>query len=130
MVCAAGSAAASQALDVVTELRGLLLSAKADLEKVREGGDWKVSAQLYDKLTKQLELLGRFEGKLEKGGVTVNVQQVNNTSAAPLDLSPHELEVLARELAAEHLSPVELRELAAELELESAGVHLLESGAT
>ena len=127
LVCAAGMAADSRArdqLDLEAELRALVRAAKADLDECRKAGDRKITTQLYDKLTKQLELLGRFAGRLEKGGVTVNVQQVSNNGATD-DMSPERMQDTLRAYLGDGvLKPSELRAIADQLE--SGGTRLLE----
>jgi predicted phage gp36 major capsid-like protein len=130
LVCAAGMAADSLArdqLDLEAELRALVRAAKADLEECRKAGDRKITTQLYDKLTKQLELLGRFAGRLEKGGVTVAVQVNTSAGSDDSDMTLEEQAAVVRSaLSGGVLLPSELRAIADQLELESAaGTHLL-----
>jgi hypothetical protein len=123
LVSGAHAAEASRADDLLSKIRQLEADCRRVLGVAEGAKDLKTTVAAIRESTRLIELLARLSGELKDKSIAV---QVNVNASAERCYTPMELQILARELAAEHLSAEELRQIAGELE--SGETLLLEAG--
>jgi hypothetical protein len=113
LVSGAQAAQASRADDLLAKIQQLEADCRRVLGVAEGAKDLKTTVAAIRESTRLIELLARLSGELKDKSIAV---QVNVNTSAERSYTPHELQILARELAVEHLDPAELRQIAGELE--------------